>query len=135
MSYLWNGMEGGVMNPLNTATLPACQRLAAAGIVLETDHYWYKDYDGTWKLSNDLDEFVRDRDYVSAPSPAEVWRELPKQENSVRFGAYLEVSKTIDFAGNEVTYAGYLRDGIASADYTSANLTDALIDLLIWVRG
>jgi hypothetical protein len=137
------------MNPLNYPTLPACQRLVAAGIVLETDMVWRVPQ---WTIGNKepipelmskykadaYHQYDKDNNHIfamiyPAPSPAEVWRELPKQENSVRFGAYLEVSKTIDFAGTEVTYAGYLRDGIASADYTNTNPADALIYLLIWV--
>jgi len=101
------------MNPLNYATPETSQRLRDTGIVLETEHYWYKDYDGTWKMSNDLDEFVRDRDYVSAPSLAEVWREL----------------SSITIILNE--------DGVSiengRREFKNTNPTDALIDLLIWV--
>ena len=140
------------MNQNNYASFEASRRLYDAGIVLETDFYWYVYNEDMCRSLIAADKAipapylvnrasVRTRigsiptAYVPAPSMAEVWRELPKQENSVRYGAFLELSKTIDFQGNELTYAGYLRDGIASCDYTSTNPTDALIDLLIHIKG
>jgi len=122
------------MNPLNYATLEASKRLVDAGIVLDTEFYWRQNrIDQTWKL---VDYYHPDTDvkYIPAPLMAEVWRELPDQEHTVRYGAYLEMSKIVGIDIGEQTYVAYMRDGIASCDYANDNPTDALIDLLIWVR-
>jgi hypothetical protein len=65
------------MNPNNYGSLEASQRLHAAGIVLETEKVWgFRD--GIWSLFDragiDLEEVIK---HIPAPSPAEVWRELP----------------------------------------------------------
>ena len=116
------------MNPDNYGTREACQRLVDSGIVLDTDHYWYHDYDETWKLSNDLDEFVRDRDYVPAPSMAEVWRELPDEHclnapDTVRYKMLTPFSFGYHSGGKDAGIWFPYKD----------TPTDALIYLLIWV--
>jgi len=101
--------------------------LVDAGIVLETEVYWYyKMYieGGEWQLS-------QTRSTIPAPCMAEVWRELP--------GDY------ISFLGNEYNRIDYLevrKDGNkAIAAYgikmnrKSDNPTDALVELLVWVKG
>lgn len=119
------------MNPLNYGSLEACKKLHNAGIVLETEHYWLRE-GSTWKLADN--DYGLPREYaISAPSMAEVWRELPEQDHSVRYGAYLELSKTVGIDTGELTYAAYIRDGVASCDYSNHNPTDALIYLLIWI--
>jgi hypothetical protein len=125
------------MNPLNYATLEASKRLVDAGIVLETEKVWHLNGDKeTYSLQtrgSSPSLLVRWGDFP-APSMAEVWRELPYQEHSVRYGAYLEMSKIVGIDIGVQTYVAYMRDGIASCDYANVNPTDALIDLLIWVR-
>jgi hypothetical protein len=122
------------MNPNNYATLEACQRLVSNGIVLETEHYWYRsasgkkhdylfvlrygkggvDYCGTFREEN-----------IPAPSMAEVWRELLSKCN-------VSVSGQQDGATTVWTYSGGKQ---TSPDIRDTNPTDALIDLLIWVKA
>lgn len=110
------------MNPLNYATLEASKRLVDARIVLETEKYWYysdpcsrddpaRGCYGEWEL-------VDYKTDIPAPSMAEVWRELPDttQIILIKRGVF-----------HVVYYA-------SNATYTRKNPTDALIDLLIWVR-
>jgi hypothetical protein len=113
--------KGVVMNELNYASLEASQRLVANGIVLETDLYWYKDYDGEWKPSNDLDEFVRDRDYIPAPSIAEVTREFTKRYSVQEFA---ELVRRFYEPRNEKGVIFYM--------YLTLTDIDKAIDLLIW---
>jgi hypothetical protein len=124
------------MNPLNYGSLEACKRLVDAGIVLhESEASWHKseiNYGG-WilALTGSL-PLIHVTEVYPAPSMPEVWRELPEQDHSVRYGAYLELSKTVGIDTGELTYAAYIRDGVASCDYSNPNPTDALIYLLIW---
>jgi len=99
------------MNPLNYATLEASKRLVDAGIVLETDCVW----DEFWRIEL---KYARQEKKTPAPSMAEVWRELP----SMDLGVY-KIDDRISI------YSGF------GEGYTeNTNPTDALIDLLIWVR-
>lgn len=105
------------MNPLNYASLEASKRLVDAGIVLETefcrDMACNPNKITTWPVGVDKGH----PDFYPAPSMAEVWRELP-------VGASINVGT----------------DGFSwcrkhtSPDIINTNSTDALIDLLIWVR-
>lgn len=133
------------MNEQNYASLEACQRLVKAGIVLETEAAWillpnlYVTLaDGSspkfWQLiSKDNPAYRvglhRDYETIPAPSMAEVWRELPKRHRAKNFG----LCPLIMLAGdNDETIVCY---GSASlAQIVNDNPTDALIDLLIWVR-
>jgi hypothetical protein len=121
------------MNPNNYGTREACQRLVDAGIVLETEHYWYRsasgkkhdypfvlrygkggvDYCGTFREEN-----------IPAPSMAEVWRELPFQTyiKKLEDGYFM-----VWILGDSVE-----TDIFNSPTILRANPTDALIDLLIW---
>ena len=105
------------MNELNYATLPACQRLQAAGIVLETDCFWTLFFPGEWRL----DSVNYGKDSIPAPSMAEVWRDLPE-------GA--DLSK-----GKELTYGLICRGRhLAGCESKNINPTDTLIYLRIWLE-
>jgi len=113
------------MNQLNYATLEASKRLHNAGIVLETDAHWRRisNYPldkwglvGDWRSSGVLE-------VIPAPSMTEVWRELP--ENSMVH----KITKTM--------YQAYILNdyGQAMMAFMHSNPTDALIDLLISIKG
>lgn len=105
------------MNPLNYATLEASRRLVAAGIVLETERVWRKNTSGEYYLSGNVTYNIKSQ--IPAPSMAEVWRELPE-------GCW--IYKGIKFS------EAYRKHGDPKS-HISTNPTDALIDLLIWVRN
>jgi hypothetical protein len=134
------------MNPNNRATLEASRRLVEAGIVLETDFYHVKHHNGGYVEQAVLskDELLSLKmaskmscndcidEVLPAPSMAEVWRELPEEI----YGGYtLDVTKM-----DKDTQATYSRiDCFENYDTQghggSENPTDALISLLIWLRG
>lgn len=103
------------MNPNNYGTLPACQKLIDAGIVLETEHYWYRDRAGYDYL--DLFPTVTPFEGIPAPSMAEVWREVPNR-------TYLLKGND---SGNSIAWIG------EEPAVMNTNPTDALIELLILV--
>jgi hypothetical protein len=139
------------MNPNNYGTRDACQRLVDAGIVLETEAVWiadeYPPFGSSmkillkWDLRNKKElifaNFGKLPDgIIPAPSMAEVWRELPPQIGD----GYLELGK------NEIegtTWACYVEnindcdehDEVDHGLQKNTNPTDALIDLLIWVKA
>ena len=143
------------MNPNNYASLEASQRLVEAGVMLETDFYWYVYNEDMCRSLIAADKAipapylvnrasVRTRigsiptAYVPAPSMAEVWRELP-ESIKVRDRDYsLEVGKTQQGGA----YAGYIWEEDEYYEHYEHELqividdnpTDALIALLIWVR-
>jgi len=104
------------MNELNYASREASQRLVDAGIVLETEAIWSLFYDG-WRLvlRTELHPLVED---YPAPSMAEVWRELPDTTQIILIKR--GVFHVVHYASNAI--------------YTRKNPTDAMIELLIWVR-
>lgn len=109
------------MNTQNVGSLGACQRLVDSGIVLETDFVWRLGADG-WKLLTK--DWVRDmmsNTYESLPAPSmtEVLEELPNNT------AFLK---------NKVYYASVGGSDNEYKEFVGANPTDALIDLLIWIR-
>jgi hypothetical protein len=112
------------MNQDNYATFEAAQRLVDAGIVLETDCYWKEGL-----IIVTADEMKNSRrinpllHFTPAPSMADIWRELPEDID----GHWLGMGKV-----GEDTYVFY-RD-LKDFPY-QANPTDALIDLLIWVKA
>jgi hypothetical protein len=118
------------MNPNNHGTLEACKRLVDAGIVLETEQFWSEQWEkGKWELNGG----ERHQDDISAPSMAEVWRELPECYQGEN---WLNLEKC-----NGKSYAQYLREPVEGVDahivegtQENTNPTDALIDLLIWIR-
>ena len=109
------------MNELNYASLEASRRLVEAGIVLKTAFYWHLPPNGCAEVL--FEAFVghlvctEKCELIPAPSMAEVWRELPNGTEIVR--------------GMTTSAAWIIEDDFESE---SDNPTDALIDLLIWVR-
>jgi len=102
------------MNNLNYASREASQRLVDVGIVLETECYWDQ-----WQICQ-RDCFTS-RHVLSAHSMAEVWREL----------------RSRGFAPCSDGDNWWLCDDNAdeiSPETSNTNPTDALIELLIWVR-
>ena len=129
------------MNPDNYASLEASKRLVEAGIVLETEAGWYKifrpgchSFDMVLSMRSGNEKFYGDN--YPAPSMAEVWRELPGRVEIYQKRWNLEISKGCA-TGTQETHGGYADgDSVPSAFCycLSTNPTDALIDLLIWVR-
>jgi|GEM_PF-1950172 hypothetical protein len=126
------------MNPNNYASLEASKRLVEAGIVLETEAGWYKIYrpgchsfDMVLSLRSGNKKFYGDN--FPAPSMAEVWRELPKGLLYESKWHRLYLSKC---QGNEDSFTEYSYEdqAICGSVHRNTNPTDALINLLIWVR-
>jgi hypothetical protein len=119
------------MNPNNSATLEAAQRLVDAGIVLETDFYHvHNKLRNVWSirpLTLDIQEHPEWWEWYPAPSMAEVWRELPESVKWNDMWHHLTVEKL----GDE-TSCYYRTNGKVS---NNTSPTDALIDLLIWEKG
>jgi hypothetical protein len=127
---------GGFMNNLNYATLEASKKLHDAGIMLETEAVWVKWYfDGSilsdrnpyeWRLQY---KALTQTDFESIPAPCftDVWRELP-------FQSYI---KKLDDGSTLVWICDDDADGkyIESNMIANTNPTDALIDLLVWLKG
>jgi len=124
------------MNPDNYASLEASRRLDEAGIVIETEFYWREYNPKTVKSLIDARKMAPQPYIINAesrcknskweypaPSMAEVWRELPEAS------AYLHTNKETEV---------WLEDEgdiiPKSESFADTNPTDALIDLLIWVR-
>ena len=115
------------MNTQNFARLEACKRLVEAGIVLETDFYWVKLITrDEWVLSTLDNVVLKFYESIPAPSMAELWRELP-------FQSYI---KKLDDGRTLVWICDDNADGkyIESNMIVNINPTDALIDLLIFIR-
>ena len=126
------------MNEANHGSLPACQRLHAAGIVLETEVYWEEIQHwkedainpnnpllAQWRLCYGKNKQRESNPQYPAPSMAEVARELLNRLGDKKYIRFGLDSKT-----------GYFAD-IAYTDWkesTKANITDCLIDLLIFVE-
>ena len=116
------------MNPLNYGSLEASKRLVEAGIVLETEAIWRKNRDRRVEPGYYLTRKALYHRKTDIPSPcmAEVWRELPPQ------GCYLTANQGYYYAWIEWTdFEGH---GKSCEAKENTNPTDALIDLLIWVR-
>ena len=133
-------LKGEFMNELNYASLEASKKLVDNGIVLETDYYWATYSESTLQSIRDTGkvyprpylvtkESIHEKHrtghgYYPAPCFTDVWRELP-----AKIGAdhILEIYKEYGF-----TKAQYW--GLDLYGY-SKNPTDALIDLLVWLKG
>jgi len=114
------------MNQQNFASLEASQRLYEAGIVLETDFYWFSDFDGSPFLAPSDEECCNGiRLIFPAPSMAEVWRELPEGITLDKSNDRENTASCLDLQFNGDIDFKYFSD---------RNPADALIDLLIWVR-
>ena len=138
------------MNQLNYASLEASKRLVDAGIVIKSEKIWASvpnpynvDREGNslphWKLIDP--PLYPYKEQIPAPSMTEVWRELPEGfEYISKFDyesshAYLCLTKSRK--GDNTTFASYfLPDdkAVCGSKKHDANPTDALIDLLVWVR-
>lgn len=104
------------MNTQNVGSLEACQRLVDAGIELETEAYWIRVANSPMML---VDNRHGADEYYPAPSMAEVWRELPE---------WTECKKQ----AVETKCVLMTKDNIKV--FFSENPTDALIDLLIYIK-
>ena len=125
------------MNPLNHASLEASKRLADAGIVLMTESAWCRqDYHGHIFYHLYYKTLLREgEECIPAPSMAEVWRELPQAIKAPGGLAFLKVGKQhSDLDGCDYLVAEYSNQP-ASSFVRNSNPTDALIDLLIWLKG
>jgi hypothetical protein len=128
------------MNPNNYGSLEACQRLVAAGIVLETENVWAfvpilrmvggieGNPPGKWELIQK--PLFPYKDQVPASSMADVWRELPEciAADDVTW-AFLTMGKMGD-----MTKVSYGPSWNALQGFLNTNPTDALIYLRIWLE-
>ena len=130
------------MNELNYASLKASKRLVEAGIVLETEMQRVHVKNGSWHLVPVDNKPVSDEIdiIIQAPSMAEVWRELPESIESCQ-GSNLCLEKIVrddDWVMYTTASYDYEDADIGRCTYkffsSENNPTDALIDLLIWVR-
>ena len=125
------------MNELNYASLEASKRLYDAGIVLETDAVWaqriYLDPPDWVLISKDTydsgyfrNELNNQYEYgIPAPSMAEVWRALPPGTGLRKAHSFTEA---FNFTDTENA------DSIYPPCNSPDNPTDALIDLLIYIK-
>ena len=112
------------MDERNYGSLEACQRLHAAGIVLETDMRWYKGPGYTRLYESGIKSNLPS---VPAPSMAEVWRMLPITHQTKNFGNTPLIMMAEEDGQVVVGYGP-----IMLCQIVNTNPTDALIDLLIW---
>jgi hypothetical protein len=116
------------MNELNYASLEASKKLVDNGIVLsEVDFMWFEHEVGEWILmSSDSVSIKAFKDGHAYPAPCftDVWRELPAGA-SVYKGTVVEVANT----------AACMVDRIKTPYIERTNPTDALINLLVWLKG
>jgi hypothetical protein len=117
------------MNELNYASFESSKRLYEAGIVLETEKTWFFSNTG-WEMVGRYAAHHVTRHYLPAPSMAEVWRELPEEycknaTDPVRYKVFMS---------SQVGYHSGGKDGGIWIPY-KGNPTDALIDLLVWLKG
>ena len=110
------------MNSNNYGSREACERLVKAGIVLETDavfenHVWSGGNE--WVLI--LKSFAgTNYELLPTPSMAEVWRELPEGTTLQKWA---------------LGYQAWIAPDYEKYHSQNTNPTDALIDLLIFVKG
>ncbi|MFA5323349.1 MAG: hypothetical protein WC373_11820 [Smithella sp.] len=105
------------MKELDYCSLGVAKRLVAAGITVETEAYWIKDYDGTYSLTRDWIVARSSGDYIPTPSFAELWRETPDLVFIEKYDGYSAAHFGLDAA------------------FRSKNPADALAELKIWVEG
>ena len=106
------------MNELNYASLEASKKLVDAGIVLETECFCCRDNDG-WYFRDDENSERDILETIPNPSMAEVWRELPDSTCINKDGDYTKC---------------WVDSNMSLKVFQNENPTDALIDLLIFVR-
>lgn len=105
----------------NYTTLEASKRLVAAGIVLETDHYWTGISPTSWTITHNKDNGSWES--IPAPSMSELWRKLPKREKDIMNCILVMNDWNIK------------RTDIALLCIEICRDPDKLADLLIWVKG
>ena len=135
------------MNELNYASLSASKKLVENGIVLETDYYWATYSESTLQSIRDAGkvyprpylvtkESIHEKHrtghgYYPAPCFTDVWRELPE--------AYLLPNRWIAFPRlsrtGKLSFASYCSNDGESKVFANQNPTDALTDLLVWLKG
>jgi hypothetical protein len=108
------------MNELNYASLSASKKLVENGIWLETDYFYVNTFSNMGWVFRQKGGFNDEDDFVPAPSMAEVWRELP--EETVCKKQY-DVTKCTNVSTYDLKV------------FFNSNPTDALIELLIWLKG
>lgn len=122
------------MNNLNYASLEASKKLHDAGIILKTDYVWAGIYGTTVSLENQKWVLIpKSTHNVQIPAAcfAEVWRELPADIFIERKRYRLNMWKV----DNELRCCYVSQDAsFATTPICNENPTDALIDLLIWVK-
>jgi hypothetical protein len=116
------------MNKDNYGSVDACKRLIDAGVVLTTDVVWASKDGCEFQLilTEDVGK-IGGLTIIPAVNLAEVWRELPESVKWNDMWHHLTVEKL----GDE-TSCYYRTNGKVS---NNTNPTDALIDLLIWVKA
>jgi hypothetical protein len=120
------------MNKDNYVTLPVAQRLAAAGIVLETEQYWYISPLGSvWRirLGDELTSTMKLPQFsIPAPSMSELWRELPE---------FYDRGRKMFTTQESMHCCGYQRVNysMSSEVFFSTNPCDSLAELLMFVKG
>jgi hypothetical protein len=127
------------MNELNYASLEASKKLVDNGIVLEAEAVWRKKRDKTGYYLTWKKLYHRTSD-IPAPTMAEVWRELPEEYDTETRHLELQVDKIKRVDGVIVTSANYIYDDTENGCcvykfFAKENPTDALIDLLVWLKG
>ena len=108
------------MNPLNYASLEASQRLVEAGIVMETEHYWMHYIKESYLTHFHCEKTEYPFFKTPAPSMAEVWRELPEGTTLQKWA---------------LGYQAWIAPDYEKYHSQNTNPTDALIDLLVWIKG
>jgi hypothetical protein len=122
------------MNPNNYGTREAAQRLHDSGIVLETELIWHREFpDGDIGLEL-RGHYYQYHEYYPAPSMAEVWRELPQSIIYAKDYYYFTMVSSSYGGPQRFGYAS-LRKIVWCKYYKNTNPTDALIDLLIWLKA
>ena len=136
------------MDERNYGSLEACQRLDAAGIVLETEYWWNPidiiEGDHTVISGYELKDY-KILGSIPAPLMAEVWRdlldeitdtvywsELGGKEHAEEAKYYPVLSKDEEETAAEYRDSHWQR--CENSNFQNINPTDALIDLLIFVE-
>ena len=107
------------MNELDYGSREACQRLVDAGIILETEFYWFY-WNEKWH-GHDAGTYKVQKK-IPRPSMAEVWREL-KTDTIFHFSITNGVTDIWPL----------LPEGDYRPLFKNTNPTDSLIDLKIWL--
>lgn len=132
------------MDTRNYASIEASHRLIEAGIALETEAYWESFWTdlkgkkiprliGKTYYSNGNIHSVSKEYAVPAPSMVEVWLKLIRVEDELQIDGELKIVQGEGVGETCCGFYDYSEDKWITC-FSSFNPTDALIDLLIWVR-